>query len=185
MTAASTTTSLLQTSLDAGGESDVIQLWVGALASRKWVERHDARTHLAKVGDLAVAPVASLLDDPREHVRWEAAKTLSDMVSPAAAPVLVRALSDESFGVRWVAAEGLVRLGRDALEPLFEALMLKPRSVYLRVGAHHVLIAARRWGDADLVEPVIAALGSFSPRVELPLVARDALIRVQRSGRAA
>lgn len=172
--------SLTPASLIPCGESEVIQFWVDALASRHWADRHDARTRLARLGDAAVAPVTALLGDPREQVRWEAAKTLSDMASPKAAPALVRALTDEdSFGVRWVAAEGLVKLGRDALEPLFLALMVRPRSVYLRVGAHHVLIAARRRGDAELIEPVLEALGGYSPRFDLPLVARESLIRLR------
>ena len=172
--------SLTPTSFSTGEEPEVIQLWVDALTSRKWAERHDARTRLARLGDAAVGAVAELLEDPREQARWEAAKTLSDMNRVTAAPALVRALTDEeSFGVRWVAAEGLVRLGRDALVPLFEALMRNPRSVYLRVGAHHVLIGARRHGEEALAEPVLEALGSYSPRADLPLIAREALIRLE------
>ncbi len=180
MATTSTTTSLPQHSLTTGVESDAIQLWVDALTSRKWAERHDARLRLARLGDPAVEAVTALMDDPHELTRWEAVKTLADMTSPVAAPALVRALTDEdSFGVRWVAAEGLVKLGRDALVPLFEALMRNPRSVYLRVGAHHVLVAVRRRGDAVLVEPVLEALGSYAPRVDLPLVARDALANLE------
>ncbi len=154
---------------------------VSDLTSRDWVARHKARTLLAFLGDVAVEPVAQLLDNPREQARWEAAKTLSDMCSPAAAPALVKALTDEdSFGVRWVAAQGLIKLGTEGLEPLLLDLMEHPRSVYLRVGAHHVLYELRRHGCADLVDPVLAALGSFSPRVELPFVAREALIALRR-----
>lgn len=37
---------------------------------------------------------------------------------PRAAPALVRALDDENSGVRWVAAKGLVGLGKAGLDPL-------------------------------------------------------------------
>lgn len=175
-----TTSPLMPNSLTHYVESEEIKAWVDALTSSKWTDRHDARKRLASLGDAALPAVAALIEDPRVLARWEAAKTLSDMTTPAAAQPLVKALADEdSFGVRWIAAEGLVKLGRDGLVPLFEALMLNPRSVYLRVGAHHVLIAARRRGDAELVEPVLAALGTYSPRVELPLVAREALIKLE------
>jgi uncharacterized protein YjiS (DUF1127 family) len=154
---------------------------VGALTSPNWIARHDARRRLAELGDRAIPSVRVLLDDPREQVRWEAAKTLSDLGSPRAAPSLVKALTDEdSFGVRWVAAEGLVKLGAAGLEPLLVQLVEHPRSIYLRVGAHHVLYELRRRGDASYLDSVLAALGSFSPRVELPFVAREALADLRR-----
>ncbi len=52
---------------------------------------------------------------------------------------LVRALEDESFGVRWAAAAELAHTGRLALEPLLRALIDRPSSVWLRQGAYHVL----------------------------------------------
>ncbi len=176
-----TASSHLPPALTVSDDPETIQQLVGDLSSRDWVARHKARTLLASFGDDSVEPVAQLLGDAREQTRWEAAKTLSDVCSPAAAPALVKALTDEdSFGVRWVAAQGLIKLGRGGLEPLLVELMEHPRSVYLRVGAHHVLYELRRHGLADLVEPVLAALGSFSPRVELPFVAREALLALRR-----
>jgi HEAT repeat protein len=104
--------------------SEGILVWIDALSGQDWAACHDARGRLVRLGDAAVGPVSTLLADPLEQVRWEAAKVLSEISSPRAAPALVLTLTDESsFGVRWVAAEGLIRLGRDGLWPLLESLI--------------------------------------------------------------
>jgi len=72
-------------------------------------------------------------------VRWEAAKALSQIANPASIQALLEALSDKTFEVRWMAAEGLIRIGRKAVIPLLEALVEHSDSYWLREGIHHVL----------------------------------------------
>lgn len=103
------------------------------------IKRKKARYELVKVGKPAVAYLAGLLDEPKEYVRWEAIKTLSQIAAPESIPVLIAALESEDFDIRWLAAEGLLEIGKKSIKPLLEALVLNQDSNYLLEGAHHVL----------------------------------------------
>ena len=55
-----------------------------ALASDDPVERQEARDALVEVGSATLPGLLAALKDQRQHVRWEAAKTLSGIADPAA-----------------------------------------------------------------------------------------------------
>jgi HEAT repeat protein len=148
---------------------------IAALADDDGLVRQRARESLVDMGEPAVAPLIEALTDPNDKVRWEAAKALSEIGSPAAASALVRALRDKSFGVRWLAAEGLITLEREGLTPLLQALVQHSDSIWLREGAHHVLRILAGKGLYAQVAPVLAALEDTEPVLEAPLAARAAL----------
>ena len=56
----------------------------------------------------------SILPHRKPHVRWEAAKALCGIADPLAAAALVNAFDDRDGDVRWLAAEGVAALGREA-----------------------------------------------------------------------
>jgi len=100
--------------------------------------RIKARQYLVAIGEPAVSPLVEALAHRNQWVRWETAKSLGQIDSPAAAQALVRALEDDMFDVRWLAAKGLLTVGRDALVPLLHALLERSDSELLREGAHHI-----------------------------------------------
>jgi HEAT repeat protein len=122
------------------------------------------------------------LKDADDQVRWEAAKALSDIRDPTAAPALVTALEDDLFGVRWLAAEGLTTLEDDGLRVLLPALIHNADSAVLRHGAHHVLraLSNRRW--RALVMPVVTALESANASLAVPLAAYRAMAELEEQG---
>jgi len=73
------------------------------------------------------------------HIRWEAIKTLSQIAAPESIPVLIKALENDDFDVRWMAAEGLIDIGKQSIKPLLKALSRNEDSNYLLEGAHHIL----------------------------------------------
>ena len=148
---------------------------VAALASPDRVTRQTARETLVAVGHPAVGPLIPLLGDRHDHVRWEAAKSLSEIGDPAAAPALVKTLEDRDAGIRWLAAEGLITMRRACLKALLEALIDRPDSLLLREGAHHVLHDLAKKGLADGALPVLAALEGIEPTATVPGAARRAL----------
>lgn len=142
--------------------------------------RQEARTALVKIGEPAVDALIKVLVMPDGHTRWEAAKALSQISSPQSVQALVQALEDEQFSVRWLAAEGLVNIGQDSLEPLLRALVSHSNSVWLREGAHHVLsdlIGMKSLSESlsKQIAPVLAALKSVEPIAATPLAAHKAL----------
>ena len=155
-----------------------IRALMDTLCDRDTLKRHRARLLLVDIGSPAVPYLVQALEDPdaEECVHWEAAKALSDIGDPLAAPALIDILGqDELFGIRWLAAEGLIALGLDGLAPLLEALIQRSDSTWLREGAHHVLRTLAQRGLYAQVAPVLTALEDIEPAVEVPPAARAAL----------
>jgi HEAT repeat protein len=155
-------------------ESDVEKL-IGDLASEDGLTRVRARQKLVDIGEPAVDHLVKALQDKREWMRWEAAKTLSQIGSPAATQALIVALEDKMFDVRWLSAEGLINIGRRAIPPLLHALAKNAESGWLREGAHHVLHGIQDEGIKKKVGPLIAALEYGAQTIRVPLAAEQAL----------
>jgi len=111
---------------------------IADLGSKDTPVRIKARQYLVAIGEPAVSPLVEALAHRNQWVRWDTAKSLGQIDSPAAAQALVRALEDDMFDVRWLAAKGLLTVGRDALVPLLHALLERSDSELLREGAHHI-----------------------------------------------
>jgi HEAT repeat protein len=159
---------------------------MAALSSHNGKEREGARKALIRIGGPAVQPLIELLgsagrENCDEHACWEAAKALASIGDPAAAPALLVALEDTNGGTRWLAGEGLIALGRPALVPLLDALIRHSDSPWLREGAHHILrtLALRR--IEGVTRPVLEALESANPALEVPLAAEAALMQLSGS----
>jgi HEAT repeat protein len=150
---------------------------ISDLASRDSGVRVLARRSLVDIGGRAVNALIGALTHRKSRVRWEAAKALGEIAHPAAAPALVRALEDRTFDVRWLAAAGLIAMGSEGLANLLLALIDRADSVWLRDGAHHVLhdLAERDDDLAEDLRPVLSALESGAPSVEVPLGAKNTL----------
>lgn len=103
------------------------------------IARKKARYDLIKIGKPAINYLTGLLNDPKMHIRWEAIKTLSQIAAPESIPVLIKALENDDFDVRWMAAEGLIDIGKQSIKPLLKALSHNEDSNYLLEGAHHIL----------------------------------------------
>ncbi len=159
-------------------DSAAIRALMDTLCDKDTLKRHRARLTLVDIGSLAVPYLIQALEDSHavECKRWESAKALSDLGDPSAAPALIDVLGqDEQFGIRWLAAEGLIAMGLNGLVPLLNALIQRSDSTWLREGAHHVLRTLAGRGLYVYVAPVLTALEDIEPAVEVPPAARAAL----------
>ncbi len=145
------------------------------LRSEDPVTREGACNALIALGGSAVPPLVDKLSDPHDHARREAARALSRIHDPSSAPALVLALEDELPGVRWLAGEGLIAMGRGGIVPLFRALISRSDSVRLRQGAHHVLRSLSVGEHGRQLALVMAALEGPEPISALPVAAFNAL----------
>jgi len=176
--------------------SDIPAL-IAELKSDDGLVREKARFTLVGKGEAAVAPLMQVLTGKDKETRWEAAKALGEIASPAAVPALITAMEDEDYDVRWLAAESLIAIGRDAVVPLLEALMARSGEYLLRQGAHHVLdhlsgsdsgVAHhqgkhQRTVDPDIqqiLKPVVTAMEDVAARSEAPIAAQVALDELRR-----
>jgi HEAT repeat protein len=163
---------------DIGSHVDpaTINSLVSDLGSKDGLVRESARRSLVDVGQPAVGILIKSLAHRSRQVRWEAAKTLGQIADPAAAVPFVKALEDDEFSVRWLAAKGLIALKSKSLPPLLRALTKRSDSDFLLHGAHHVLHdLVRRGVQKEVLQPLLAALEDVEPSLEVPLAARAAL----------
>ena len=152
-----------------------IDLLVKDLGCEDMIKCLVARKTLASAGEEAVPALVSAQQDKNSWVRWEAAKTLSQIGGPAVIQPLIKALEDKEFGVRWVAAEGLISLGDAAIAPVLRALISDPKSLLLRTGAHHVLQEIKKLGWQGILKPVVKAMESPAAAIQVHMAAQKAL----------
>lgn len=142
--------------------------------------RQKARNELIKIGEPAVDTLIETLNSRQGYAHWEATKALSQIGSPKAARALVKALEDDQFSVRWLAAEGLAAMGQAGLEPVLEALEYNATSARLREGAHHILHDLLSHSKVlapsvkSTIRPILTALNEVEPAITVPRAAQKA-----------
>jgi HEAT repeat protein len=155
---------------------EIVDELLAQLDSKDVTERKTARAELVKIGHAAVRQLLDALGGPRQHVRWEAAKSLAEIADPSAAERLVAALEDKDTDVRWVVGDALIALGQNAVKPLLTKLTESKPAEGVFEGAHHVLHDLAQNADlASRLEPVLKAYKASEPDIAVPLAAAKAL----------
>jgi HEAT repeat protein len=148
---------------------------IAELGGKDGIVRVRARKSLVNIGHAAVGPLVEALTSKREWLRWEAAKTLSQIGDSSTTQALIGALQDKMFDVRWLAAEGLIHIGNKAIKPLLEAVIKQPDSLWIREGTHHVLHDLPESNLKELLKPVLRALEDIEPSLEVAIAAEAVL----------
>jgi uncharacterized protein (DUF302 family) len=159
-----------------------IQSLIMKLSSNDEILRIHSRESLVKIGKPAIPQLVEALMRGSHWLRWEAAKTLGEIENPTAAPALVEALKDEEFDVQWLAAAGLIKMKAGGVESLLHALMTEADLPRIRDGAHHVIRELIKGELREYLTPVLSALESIEPSIQLPWVARTAHEKLTEAG---
>lgn len=163
---------------EAAGTQARIAPLINELTCDDVIACQNARRSLVDIGQQAVPSLIGALKDRREWVRWEAARALGEIGGPQATEALLESLEGDSFEIRWLAAEGLIRAGREVVRPLLGALLEHPDSVWLRQGAHRVFRDFEHADLRDILHPVSEAIESDDPAVRVPVAVKEALDRL-------
>jgi HEAT repeat protein len=142
-------------------------------------KRAEAREQLLALGRAAVPAFLTALTDRNANARWQAAKALSRLHDPDTAPDLMDAMEDDDFGVRWLAAEGLIAMGPACLETVLEGLTSCFDSVRMREGARLHALADSGYHD-DTIEKLLHALQGFGTAAEVAWAAELAREKLSR-----
>lgn len=143
------------------------------LQNPKGIIRKKAREELVKNGADSIPYLDSLKDSTQHKTRWEVIKALGQIGHKDSIITLVHALDDEKSDVRWLAAEGLVNVGKETIHHLMLALEEKYNSLHFRSGVHHVLHSIKE-SEEDLVEEFHELLHSLEKHINIdsiPLLA--------------
>ncbi len=137
------------------------------------VQRQEARQKLVKIGKPAIPYLVGLQYSPRRQACWEAIKTLSEIAHPDSIPILINALESEESNIRWLAAEGLIKIGRPSLMPVFEVLEERAGSKSVREAVHHILKGLKDRGEFTDDHDII---GMFDDPIRQVLLAPTAAL---------
>jgi HEAT repeat protein len=156
---------------------DEIERLITELNCNEYIRCQKARRKLVEMGSVVVPRLVQELSNKKYQVRWEVTKALGQIADKSSAEALVKALEeDREFDVRWLAAEALIHIGTDALEPLLSALADHGnKSISLRNGAHHVMHDMQLGDLRKTMLPVMKAVEDSEPYSEILVVAREAL----------
>lgn len=119
---------------------DAIRENILKLADSDGSIREKSRNLLIKIGAPAIDYLFEMLSHPNVIARWEALKILIEINDPDIIPLLINALDDSSSAIRWLAAEGLAAMGKNAFRAMLNALAAYPDTVSLRKGVKHVMM---------------------------------------------
>ncbi len=125
--------------IDLATFNEHVAAHIPGLIDSDTLTRKKARETLMVMGKDVLPQIYRLLASKNRVLRWEAAKIIELTGSRRSMPVLLELLEDNESDIRWIAAEGLIKIGRRSIVPLLHIVINKNQSVYLRVGAHHVL----------------------------------------------
>jgi HEAT repeat protein len=145
-----------------------IEFAISELANKSGFARVDARDHLVSMKEKAVPYLTEALKSDNQGMRWDASQSL------------INALEDKMFDVRWIAAEGIIAIGRKALIPLLSALTKRGDSLWLREGAHHVIHDLMREDLKAVFGPVLDAIEKPEGKLAVPLAAEKALDELKK-----
>lgn len=146
-----------------------IEELINDLANPNGIIRQKARYELVKIGNPALDYLLELQSSDKHLARWESIKAISEIGSKESIPILINALDDEEFDVRWLAAEGLIDIGHSSVYPLLKAFISNENSIHLKDGVHHVLKGLEIRGLYDDKYEIIKALETFTAPVQLDL----------------
>ena len=124
-----------------------------------------SRKELIKAGREILQVMYKMLKSDDKIIRKEAMKVVERIADTASIPVAIEMLEDRESEIRWIAAEALIRFGRETIDPLLRALIRHGISFYLRQGAHHVLSSLINDDDPKELKELVHLL---KPGLEIP-----------------
>lgn len=153
---------------------------VKALASSRKVLHQEARRALSDLGHLAEKAWVEALNHPDTHIRWHAARALSQIGDPRAVKVLAEGLHDSNHTVRWTTARVLASMDATALPAILEQIAHRPLEENFRQACYHALHAMPSARTQQYVRPLLEALNRPGAAVQAPQLAFSMLKEWER-----
>jgi HEAT repeat protein len=146
------------------------------LDSKNSVKKLAARSTLVRKGKTIIPQIHKLLSLENGLLRMEAAKVVELIADRRSIPFLINLLDDKEFEIRWIAAEGLIKIGRRSILPLLTSVRDGKSSFILNKGAHHVLLSLLNENEKNKLTSLLLSLDDAQELGETaPIEASDAI----------
>jgi HEAT repeat protein len=129
-----------------------------SLDSKNSVKKLAARSTLVGMGKQIIPKLHKLLNSENGLLHTEVAKIVELIADRRSIPFLINLLDDKEFEIRWIAAEGLIKIGRPAILPLLKSIRDGKSSFILNKGAHHVLLSLLKEDEKNKLTTLLLSL---------------------------
>lgn len=146
-------------------------------------EREEAREKLVKMGEKVIPHLLDLIESPKHRLRWESMKALSAIKSQSLIPFFIEQMDSDESDIRWMAAEGLINIGKPVVKLVLEALIEKSHSIFLLSGAHHIfhdLIHLKKLSGHPALKEMLPLLKTIGADEKLKLGAYEAIKELEK-----
>lgn len=137
---------------------NLANLVIELLDIKNFKVKMEARDTLLSMGKSIIPQMDKLLSANNELLRLEVAKIVELIADQQAIPVLIKLLNDPEFDIRWIAAEGLIKIGRKSIVPILKIIRDGEGSFFLNKGAHHVLQSLLSEKEKKVLMPLLLSL---------------------------
>ena len=103
----------------------------------------------------------NLLYSKNDSLRMEAAKITELIADRRSIPLLINLLDDPLFDIRWIAAEGLIKIGRWSICPLLKSVRDGRNSLLSNRGAHHILLGLVDENEKNKLMSLLQSLDNY------------------------
>lgn len=138
--------------------------------------KSEARNTLVEMGEEILPQLHLLLSSDDIELRKEVAKVVELIADEQSIQALITLLDDDDFDIRWIAAEGLIRIGRKSIIPLLESIRDGKSSYFADKRAHHILVNLFTRSEKEEFESLLLSLDNYlKSRETAPTEAAKAL----------
>jgi hypothetical protein len=140
---------------------NLVKLINESLDTDDYSKKLSARETLVMMGNTIIPQVHKLLDSENELLRMEAAKIVELIADRRSIPLLINLLDDPLFDIRWLAAEGLIKIGRRSICPLLKSVRDGRSSLFFNRGTHHILLDLVNEKEKNKLMPLLQSLDNY------------------------
>jgi HEAT repeat protein len=137
---------------------NLAKLIQGSLDTKNSSKKLAARSTLVSMGKTIIPKMHKLLESENGLLRMEAAKIVELIADRRSIPLLINLLDDKEFEIRWIAAEGLIKIGRRSILQLLKSVRDGASSYFHNKGAHHVLNGLLNESEKEKLRPLLLSL---------------------------
>lgn len=140
---------------------DLVKLIKNLLDDNNYTKKHDATGELVQMGKTIIPQLHKLGLSKNDSLRKEVAKIIQLIADRRSIQLLINLLDDPVSDIRWIAAEGLIKIGRRSIVPLLKSVRDSEKPAFLDKGAHHVLLSLLNENEKVRLERLLLALDNY------------------------
>jgi HEAT repeat protein len=122
----------------------------------------NARRYLVDMGKEILPQLNKLLLSKNIRLRREASKIIEIIGDKESIPVFINLLDDDEGSIRWIAAEGLIHIGRDSIIPLLKRIVENGDDTYLKTAARHTFLHLFSDNEKVYFQPLLQSLRNYN-----------------------